>query len=314
MAVIGLDLGGTKLAGACFDDAGNILLREVAQLGGRTGKEVGMTICELANYLISSTQSEVSISAIGLSVPGIAYVETGTVWAPNIPGWDAYPIVKELKDSLVLDLPVFLDSDRSCYILGEAWKGKAKDCKHAIYMAVGTGIGIGVMIDGRILRGKGNIAGAIGWMALNHPYHEKYDACGCFEYHASGAGLARVARELLDAQPGYGGPLGRLQGDPTSQDVFIYAAEGDSIAQQVLDEAIVYWGMAIANLVSIFNPESIILGGGVFGPASQFLDQIQAEAKKWAQPISIEQVKLEVSELGGNAGLIGAGYLALRGS
>ena len=288
-----------------------MLQKEIVPLQQRSGKAVGELICQLTQYLLS--QFAQPVHAIGISVPGIAYADRGEVWAPNIPGWESYPIVQELKTFLEIEIPVFLESDRSCYILGEHWKGKAQNCKHAIYMAVGTGIGVGIMIDGHILRGSQNVAGSIGWMALNQPYQAKYDACGCYEYYASGAGLARVASDLLAERPEYSGPLARLQGAHTAQDIFFYAAEGDSIAHEVIEQAIAYWGMAVANLVSLFNPEKIILGGGIFGPGGQFLDQIREEAKKWAQPISITQVEIEVSDLGGDAGLIGAGFLALRG-
>ena len=166
-----------------------------------------------------------------------------------------------------------------------------------------------------MLRGAGDAAGAIGWLALNRPYRAEYPSVGCFEYHASGAGIASVARDLLAAQPEYRGPLRDI--DPvtlTAQDVFAAHDAGDTIAVRVIDDAITYWGMAIANLVSLFNPERIILGGGVFGPAGQFLDRVRTEATRWAQPVSIMQVTIELSALGGDAVLYGAGALALHAS
>ena len=98
----------------------------------------------------------------------------------------------------------------------------------------------------------------------------------------------------------------------TGKDIFNAYDAGDKLAIAVIKNAIEYWGMAVANLVSLFNPEKIIFGGGVFGPALKFLDAIYEESKKWAQPISIRQVKLEASALGNDAGLYGAGYLALK--
>ena len=98
----------------------------------------------------------------------------------------------------------------------------------------------------------------------------------------------------------------------TTSDIFKAFNEGNPIAKKVIDQAIRFWGKASANLVSLFNPEIIIFGGGVFGPATQFLDDIYLEAKKWAQPISINKVKFEPSKLGGDAGLFGAGFLTLK--
>jgi glucokinase len=207
---------------------------------------------------------------------------------------------------------VRVDSDRACAILGETWRGGAVGARNAIFLAVGTGIGAGILVDGRLVRGAGDAAGAIGWLALDRPYHEGYEAVGCFEYHASGPGIAGKARRLIEADDGY---VGALRRDPlgtvTARDVLAAYDEGDPVAARVLDEAIVHWGMAVANLVSLFNPETIILGGGVFGPAVRFLERIRAEAMRWAQPISIRQVALKPSQLGDEAVLYGAGRLAI---
>ena len=307
---------GPKLAGALFNEEGVLLHRIVRPLDKREGSEVGLLIQQVVQELMEQAALESRpVAGIGISVPGIAYVEKGEVWAPNIPGWDNYPLIQELKDQLQLpSVPIVLESDRSCYILGEKWKGAARDCQHAIYMAVGTGIGAGILIDGKVLRGSGNIAGAVGWLALDRPYKPKYDACGCYEYHASGPGLAKVAAEWIQKDPSYQGPLANRLNTLTAKDIFEQYIKQDPIAIRVLDEAIRFWGMALANLISIFNPEKIIFGGGVFGPAGQFLDKIKTEATQWAQPISMQQVSLEVSQLGADTGLIGAGYLALRAS
>ncbi len=315
MHVIGIDLGGTKLAGALFDAEGTLQQTVVRQLEKREGREVGMLICEMISALLEvAGRQNLPVSGVGISVPGIAYIERGEVWAPNIPGWDNYPLIGELKAGLKQPgLRLLLDSDRSCYILGEQWKGAARGCRNAIYMAVGTGIGAGILADGRVLQGAGNIAGAIGWMALSRPWKAPYEYFGCHEYHASGAGLARVAKVLLDQEAEYAGPMRNLPHELTAKDVFDHFDLNDPIAVKVIEQAIVYWGMAVANLVSIFNPEKIIFGGGVFGPALRFLDEIRDEAKKWAQPISMKQVQLEASQLGGDAGLAGAGFLVLQG-
>jgi glucokinase len=176
-------------------------------------------------------------------------------------------------------------------------------------MAVGTGIGIGIVANGQIINGSNSIAGAIGWMALDRPYSDKYDPCGQFEYHASGPGIARSAERLLSQ----GIKSAFLpEGPVTAGDVFDAYQKKDDVAVQVLEQCIGYWGMAVANLVSLFNPEKIIFGGGVFGPALQFLDKIHEEARKWAQPISIQKVKLEASSLKNDTGLYGAGFFALR--
>lgn len=311
MSVIGLDLGGTKLAGACFSRSGTPRHRVAVPLGARAGADVGALIVTHVRELMSKAAG--AVDSVGVAIPGIYRAAGGTVWAPNIPGWEDYPLVAELRAALPAHVEVRVDSDRACAILGEVWAGRARGSRNAIFLAVGTGIGAGILCEGVVVRGAGDAAGAIGWLALDRPYRPEYPPAGCFEYHASGTGLAAVAQRLLREQPDHRGPLRERDASSiTAHDVFTAADEGDAIARRVLDEAVGYWGMAIANLVSLFNPERIILGGGVFGPAARLLDRIRAEARQWAQPISITQVEIELSALGGDAVLYGAAALGFH--
>jgi len=310
MSLIGIDLGGTKLAAGVFSKEGELQNKKEYPIGGRSGSEVGKIITDTISELLASAR--LPVEAIGISVPGISNRKNATVWAPNIPGWEQYPLLSEVK-SISGSIPVSVDSDRSCYILGELWQGNAKGSDNAIYIAVGTGIGAGIVCDGHLLHGASDIAGAIGWMALHHPYKNDYVPCGCFELNASGAGLAKMARQFVAEEKLYDGFL--MKKDPeeiSAYDVFEGYDAKDPVSTKVIWNAIVYWGMAIANLISIFNPEKIILGGGVFGPAVRFIPDIYNEAMKWAQPISARQVSIQPSLLKGAAGIYGAGYLALQ--
>ena len=311
MAVIALDLGGTKLAAALFNDDGDILIKTTQPLDKKQGAEVGELISRAVNDLLNKAED---ITAVGICVPGIAHAKTGKVWAPNIPGWDNYPLLEELQRSVNnKKIRIKIDSDRACYILGEVWKGNARGCNDAIFLSVGTGIGAGILTNNQVLRGSHDIAGAIGWMALDRPFNRKYISCGDFEYYASGEGIVKVAKEMLDNDTYNNTVLKKINsGLLSAKDIFDAYEMGDELSNKVIANAVEYWGMATANLVSLFNPEKIIFGGGVFGPALKFLDEIYIEAKKWAQPISIEQVQLQASALGNNAGLYGAGLLALR--
>ena len=312
-AVIGLDLGGTKLAAALFDSEGQAIVKRSLPLEKRQGHAVGELIASQARRLLQTgEQRKLAIRAVGICVPGIVEPKTGRVWAPNIPGWDDYSLKAEIK-AAVSDqaVKVAIDSDRSASILGEAWQGAARDCRNAILLAVGTGIGAGILVDGRVLHGAHGIAGAIGWLALDRHFHAEYTACGCFESHASGEGIAAVARDLVIKQHDYKGPL-RMTQPVTAHDVFSAYEHGDVIAKKVLSDAIEFWGMASANLISLFNPEMIVFGGGVFGPATQFLEAIEMEACRWAQPVAMKQVKFCASQLEGDAALYGAAYGALR--
>lgn len=313
MHLIGIDLGGTKISGAVFNESGHLFHKESALLSGRRGNEVAGLLCELILKLLERAHADgLIIESMGVAVPGIYFTASGKVWAPNIPGWDEFPLKQKIQEELGANpLKITIESDRSCYILGEVWQGAASGCRDAIFLAIGTGIGAGIISGGNLIHGSKDIAGALGWMALSAPYQKKFQNFGNLEYYASGDGLLRAAREFMDEYSGYKGIL-RLKEKLNGADIFDAWKQGDTIASKVIENAVILWGMTVANLVSIFNPEKIIIGGGVFGPAIELLDDILKEAIKWAQPLSIKMVSLEESLLKGDAGLYGAAYLALK--
>ena len=312
MAVIGVDLGGTKISSALLSGADQITCHHKTYLNKAKGDEVGELIKTRIQFLLAEAEKTgETVTSVGVSVPGIYYTTTGNVWAPNIPGWDNYPLLKKLQESFPA-IHFYITNDRACYILGEVWKGKAKGCKDVIYIAVGTGLAAGIMINGEVLYGSDGIAGAIGWLALNRPFEEKYIPVGCNEYYASGEGIARYAREVIAAKPDYKGVF-KSGKEPNSLNIIEEFDKDEEIAVAVMNNAIAYWGMSVANLVSIFNPEKIIFGGGVFSNNGfRFLDAIYAEALKWGQPISMKQVELACSENGEMSGLFGAIYHAIE--
>lgn len=312
MSRIGVDLGGTKVASAVFSADGDILDRDTSTLDGRAGADVAALVLDRLETLRSRSRGR-KVTAVGVSVPGLYHADRGTVWAPNIPGWDDFPLRDTLTRALGSRTRVVIDSDRAAYILGETWRGAAQGVRNAIFLAVGTGIGAGILVNGEIVRGAGDVAGAIGWLALERPFQEKWRTHGNFEHQASGPGLVRVAREALAGDHGYSGELRHIGETLSPEHLFAAHARGDPLATRVIDNAIELWGMACANLVSLFNPETIVFGGGVFGPAVKFLDRIRDEARQWAQPIGITQVRFIASALGSDAGVFGAGRLTTLG-
>ena len=189
MAIISIDLGGTKVLAALLTRTGETICKTYKLLAGATGSAVGALVAEAIREL-RRQQPDVPVEGVGVCVPGIVYSKKGTVWAPNIPGWDDYPLQRELE-AAVNDpsVRIAVESDRTCYILGEVWKGAARGCTDAIYLAVGTGIGAGILLDGRVIHGASDIVGATGWMALETPWRDEYKPVGCFEYYASGNGI-----------------------------------------------------------------------------------------------------------------------------
>ena len=223
MAVIGLDLGATKLAGALFDRDGTILERAVTLLEGREGDEVGRLIVERMSALRTVAAARaMEVEAVGVSVPGIAHHTGWNGLGTEHRRLGAVSAARRAPCRGRRLVSVVVENDRAASILAEVSRGVARGCRHAIFLAVGTGIGAGILVNGSILRGAHDIAGAIGWMGLDRPYQAAYRPCGGFESHASGAGIARVARELLEAEPGYQGALRALAPEQiTAHEVFI---------------------------------------------------------------------------------------------
>lgn len=306
---VGVDLGGTKVAAALLNTDGTLAHRASARLDGRCGQAVADLVVDQVRQVCESA-GITRASAVGVSVPGIFRAKSGTVWAPNIPGWDDFPLVDTLSKALGGGTRVLVDSDRAAFILGESSLGAARGARNAIYLAVGTGIGAGILVDGRVLRGTGDVGGAIGWLGLQRPYDRAWDGCGCFEYQASGPGLVRMTRHYLEESPSYKGQLRKKESSLDTADVFDAYEHGDPLATRVIANAIELWGMASANLVSLFNPDIIVFGGGVFGPATKHIARIHAEARRWAQPIAIDQVKFAPATLGADAAIYGAARLA----
>jgi glucokinase len=335
----GVDVGGTKIASALFTRAGEISAKDKIAIdksgGDAAAGQVGDKIEALAK---AARAAGGRLAAVGISVPGIVYSASGKVWAPNIPGWDQYPLLEKIglfvratsiaasrRTSLVLgeepkisghvpqvNVPLVLESDRSAYVAGESWRGAAAGARDAVFLAVGTGIGAGIISGGRVLHGHEDIAGAVGWFGLNPAFKPEYASMGCFEAEASGNSVARKARELLErgrasSMTVFAG--GRIEG-VTAEVVAEAARNKDPLALEVVAETVTYLAMGIANIVSILNPEVVVVGGGLFQAADVFLEPVRREFKRWAQPLAARKVRIELSGLGEDAGLYGCGKLA----
>ncbi len=315
MALIALDLMSNQMTGAALSKTGKILFQETVSLENLEGHAVSLLIQNEIKKITNRFENKpLQINGIGIAVPGIYHSKSGTVWAPNISGWQNYPLKKDLNYIFAEQkILVKIASKRTCDILGEKWLGAAKKTKNAIFLSIGSGIGAGVLIDGKILHGFNDGVGAAGWLALTRPFKEEYSSRGCLEYLASRKGILNCAREAMLKNPNFGRTLKQKDINKLNiNDVFEAYENKDPLAQKVMKEAIEIWGMTAANLISLFNPEIIIFGGTLFGPALRFLDEIKAEAEKWAQPLFMENVHFVSSKLGANAGLYGAGHLAMK--
>lgn len=280
-SVLAVDFGGTKTALARVDAAGAITAR-VKLPAERTLDE---SVAQIARALEDDT-------AVGVIVPGIYTPSTGTAWCPNLWGVEEVPLLDRLLQRI--RVPVAIDSDRAGYVLGESWLGAARGLRDAAYVSISTGIGVGILANGVVLRGAHGIAGAAGWFALDPVWKDSYGATGCWEAEAAGPAIAR------------------RMGAGDAAIVVEAARAGDERARAALEHAARYTAMGVANLISVLNPEAIVLGGGVMqGAGDLLIERIRTDAHRWAQPIAASRCRIELTRLGEDAGLLGAARLAL---
>ncbi|MGQ9801891.1 MAG: ROK family protein [Candidatus Saccharicenans sp.] len=300
-----IDLGGTKIASALFNSGGQPVFRSRVPVSPEGGLAVLEEVISLYYQLeAEAARIKAQLKAVGLCVPGVVNPANGLVWAPNIPGWKDFQLLNHLRRNI--GCPASVISDRTACVLGETWKGSAKNKKNVIFLAVGTGIGAGLMAEGVVIHGAGDLAGAVGWLALNREYLPEYAETGCFEWEASGGALARKARELLTRNPNLL-PRTRLA-TPAADEVEIVceaARQGKAEALELVREIQDYLAMGLANLISTLNPEVVVLGGGLFRSPDLFFEPLKKKFKKWAQPLAARSVKLVLSALGQEAALYG---------
>jgi glucokinase len=313
VAIISVDLSSYDVTCAALSKSGKVLFRENLSIENLEGSSVSLLIQKQVKKILKIFEHHpLQIKSAGISVPGIYYSKSGTVWAPNIPGWKEYPLRQDMLKLVEYNVMTKIASRRTCDILGEKWLGTARKTKNAIYFSVGSGIGAGVLIDGRILHGFNDGVGAIGWMTANCPFREEFRSKGTLEYLSSSKGILNSAREMI-----LKGEKARILNNKdiqhlTVEDIFKAYDLKDPIALKVINNCIELWGIAVANLISLLNPEIIVFGGALFGPAIRFIDRIKSESERWAHPLFFDKVKFVKSDLGSDAALFGAGHLAVK--
>ncbi|MBI9044219.1 MAG: ROK family protein [Anaerolineaceae bacterium] len=315
-SVIAMDIGGTKLAAALISPDGELRGRiEVPTC--QTGKEQGFQqICDVFESVLSESGVFPSdVSGIGIGIPAV--LEKGSrqiIWAPNINGWKNFDLRKQLEEEL--NLPVYMEYDGHTAVLGEWWLGAGKDCESVVMVVIGTGIGGGTILEGKLIRGINGLAGAVGWFAMtsNSQLMETDNRnLGHWESLAAGPGIAKRAAQLLDQNPE--SLLNKFEKEKiTARIVFDLARKDDIFCLKIVNETAGFLGLGISNIVDMINPEKIILGGSVGRQLDLMKPEIQRVMNKWAQPISSKTVKLEQALLGADVGLYGAAFAAFNRS
>jgi len=311
---IGVDLGGTNIKAGVVNEEGRILEQSSVPTMAAEGPDAVISrIVRLAADLRGKIPG--SLLGVGVGSPGPLDPTEGLIYTtPNMPGWENYPMKKKLEEKI--RVPVVVDNDANCAALAEYWRGAGQGAHTMILLTLGTGIGGGIVRDGRLINGEHVAAGEIGHMVIN--FDGPKCGCGnhgCLEAYSGTAGILRRAREDLE-KPGAVSLLRELsQGDHknlTPAMISEAAGKGDGVALGILRETGRLLGVGVVSLVNIFAPEVVILGGGVAAAGEVLFSAVREEVKRKAMPPCNERVRIVPAAMGNSAGVVGAASLLLR--
>jgi len=312
--ILGIDLGGTNIVVGALTADGS---RRFAMHSVPTCAELGADavverMLELSERVIAETLGATGAArdhflGVGIGSPGPLDRDKGIVIiTPNL-GWRDFPLRDRVQNGL--RLPATLDNDANCATLGEWWLGAARGARHVVGLTIGTGIGGGLILDGKLYHGSSDVAGELGHSTIDSTGRRcKCGNYGCLEAYASGPAIAERAREALaGGEPSVmpamvGGDLGRL----SAAAVYDAAQKGDRLALEVVRETARFLGTGVANLLNIFNPEVVVLAGGVTQAGDALLEPMRAEIRRRAFKPAVDACRIVPGTLQGNAGVIGA--------
>jgi len=310
-AIIGIDMGGTHILGALADLGGNILQRaSLPSISGENQKDgLEQLIKVIEELLGNSCLKDQKLRGIGIGAPSITLHREGiVVWAASL-GWKDLPLKKILQDRF--HVPIFIENDVNLAALGESWYGTGKGVHNLVCISIGTGIGAGIIIGGKLYRGHSEAAGEIGYLVPDSSYlGRRYEYFGCIETLAAGPGIVRRALAAMERDRST--VLWELAGgDPkrlTAEIVFEAARRGDHLAQEVVDETVDHISLIVTSVAAILNPELIILGGGIARSADLLIEPIRQRVEG-VVPV---MPTIKASELGENAAVMGAIAMVLH--
>lgn len=310
--ILGLDIGGTKLAAGVAGDDGSLLSREVIAARTEDGPDtmIDRLVAMGRRVMTASGVPPSSIAATGVSCGGPLDIRSGVVREPtNLPGWIDVPLVARLTTDfadLLGDKPVYLENDANASALAEHRYGAGRGVRNLVYLTISTGIGGGVIVDDRVMEGESGNAAEIGHMSLCHDGWEcPCGSRGCLEAFASGTNIARRARERVAR--GEPSTLTALAPDAvTAREVAEAARAGDPLACAVWDETVAVLGAGVGSIINLFNPRLVILGGGVTAVGDQLVAPVRRIALARAFPSVAAEADVVVAQLGADIGIVGA--------
>ena len=313
--VLAFDLGGTKFAFGVVAENGDILGSDKIETLAKQGPEQAIQRVNLAAQALLKKLNikPEELIGIGIASPGPLDIAKGCVdGSPNLPGWTGYSIVKGLSG--FFNLPARIDNDANAAALGEYKFGAGKNKKNMVYITVSTGIGGGVIVDGRLMRGANGNAAELGHLTLNIAGPAcPCGANGCLEMYASGTAIARRTREAIQA--GAHSQILNLAGsveEITTHHILTALEKDDALAQKIWNETTEYLGRGLAVVINSFNPEVIVVGGGVTAAGDLLFKPVREKALRYAFPRLAAVCSIIPAGLGSNVGVVGAAACAFE--
>ncbi|MEB9843156.1 ROK family protein [Bacillus cereus] len=285
---IAFDIGGTQIKYGIISEAGRVLKRKTVATEIHLG---GEQIIQKLILLSKKLMNEHTIAGIGISTAGIVDINKGIVTggADHIPGYSTIPIIDRLQE--ILKVPVSIDNDVNCAAFGEKWNGSVREKENFIMLTIGTGVGGAIFIDGELYRGHSFSAGEWGNMLIEGK---------TFEEVASISGLIRLVRKY------------KGKGEWNGRTIFELYDKGDREVAQAVGIFFKHLAIGISNLAYIFNPETIIIGGGITDRGNEFLKEVKEEVSKYLNQEIYNNCEIELAQNGNYAGMIGAIYHLLH--
>ncbi|MFL6351095.1 MAG: ROK family protein [Bryobacteraceae bacterium] len=295
---IGVDLGGTNLRAAAIDGEGVTLHKISAPVNFNSGPE--SVVKDIAD-VIKNLRTRIGVAGlrgVGIGVPGFIDIEAGFILgSANLPGFQGFPVRDEIQRCL--GTPIMLENDANAAALGEMWMGAGKNVKDLVLLTLGTGIGGGIIADGKVLHGFLGMAGELGHMTV-YPDGNPCGCgnCGCLEKHASATAIAAMGRMMHFGKE-----------EVTAADVYALALAGNERAKLVFESVGRALGIALANLINLFNFPLYLVSGGPLPAWDLFAPSMFVEVRRRSFTFARTGTKIEKAALGADAGLFGAAYL-----
>jgi glucokinase len=309
--VIGIDLGGTKIGTGLVDLDGRVHVREVQPTEAAQGCDavIERMLAGARRVMEAAGVTPEDVASVGVGAPGPLDIPSGVLLnPPNLPTCHNLPLRQIIHDAL--GIPTYLENDANAAAIGEYYYGAGRGTRHMIYVTVSTGIGGGLILDGRIYHGLSGGAGEVGHITVL-PMGPRCNcgSRGCLEALASGTAIAREGQDLVDR--GIPTAIGGLSDRVSAKTVVEAMRKGDSHAAEIVQRAMRYLGIGMANLVNMFNPEMIVIGGGLSNLGEDLTGPVRRGIDLCAFAASARQVRVTLAQLGEDVGIAGAAGAAI---